>query len=86
MAGVWAVAIITTFWSAFASLTGMFPGLFSNGKILDDSALPDGVTRVQYTSYVFIAIGVTVLVGIVFYILGGSTRKELVKDPEVSVG
>lgn len=83
MAGVWAVAIITTFWSAFASLTGMFPGLFSNGKILDDSALPDGVTRGQYTSYVFIAIGVTLLVGVVFYYLGGATRKELVKDPQV---
>ena len=85
MKGVWAVAIITTFWSAFASLTGMFPGLFSNGMILDDSALPDGVTRAQYTSYVFIAIGVTLLVGVIFYYLGRETRSELVKDPELPV-
>jgi len=83
MAGVWFVSIITTFWSAFASLTGMFPGLLSNGKLLDDSSLPDGVTRVQYTSYVFIAIGVTLLVGVVFYILGGPVRKQLVTDPEL---
>jgi hypothetical protein len=85
MTGVWAVAIITTFWSAFASLTGIFPGLFSNGKILDDDALPDGVTRGQYTTYVFIAIGVTLLVGVIFYYLGRETRSQLVKDPEVPV-
>jgi amino acid transporter len=83
MAGVWAVGIITTFWSAFASLTGIFPGLFSNGKILDDAALPDGVTRGQYTSYVFTAIAITLVVGVIFYILGGATRKELVRDPQV---
>lgn len=85
MAGVWAVGIITTFWSAFASLTGIFPGLLSNGMLLDDAALPDGVTRGQYTSYVFTAIAVTLVVGVIFYILGGSTRKDLVKDPEVPV-
>ncbi len=85
MKGVWAVAIITTFWSAFASLTGMFPGLLSNGHLLDDSALPDGVTRGQFTSYVFIAIGVTLLVGVVFYMLGAPVREKMAKDPEVPV-
>ena len=83
MVGVWAIAIVTTFWSAFASLTGIFPGLLSNGKLLDDTALPEGVTRVQFTTYVFIAIGVTLIVGVVFYILGGKTRRMLVTDPEV---
>ncbi len=83
MKGVWAVGIITTFWSAFASLTGIFPGLLSDGKLLDDSALPEGVTRGQYTSYVFIAISVTLIVGVVFYYLGRETRSKLVVDPEV---
>jgi heme exporter protein D len=53
--------------------------------LLDDAALPDGVTRGQYTSYVFTAIAVTLVVGVIFYILGGATRKDLVKDPEVPV-
>jgi amino acid transporter len=86
MAGAWFVAIITTFWSAFASLTGIFPGLLSNGMLLDDSALPEGVSRLQFTTYVGMSIGVTLAVGIVFYIMGGATRRQLVSDPEVPKG
>lgn len=85
MKGAWAVSIITTFWSAFASLTGIFPGLLSNGMLLDDSALPEGVSRLQFTSYVGTAIGVTLLVGVIFYRLGSPTRAQLVKDPEVPI-
>jgi len=83
MKGVWVCAVITTIWSAIATIAGIFPGIFTNGHLLDDSALPDGVSRLAFTSYAFIAIGVTLLVGIVFYALGSKTRSELVHDPEL---
>jgi hypothetical protein len=84
MAGVWVCGLITTFWAAFASLCGIFPGLFSNGLLLDDSALPEAVTRSQYTAYALGAIAVTAVVGVIFYILGTPARKNLVVDPEAT--
>lgn len=84
MTGVWVCAGLTTFWAVFSSVVGIFPGLFSGGKLLDDSALPEGVTRGQYTSYALIAIAVTLVVGIVFYVLGRPTRESLVSDPELT--
>ncbi len=81
VAGVWICSIVTTFWAILATTTGIFPGLLSNGKILDNSALPDGVTRIQFTTYAFIAIAATLVVGAVFYAMGSSTRKDLVESP-----
>ncbi|MGI9117426.1 MAG: hypothetical protein ACR2JV_07305 [Gaiellales bacterium] len=44
------------------------------------------MTRSQYTTYAFIAIGVTILVGLAFYWAGTPARRKLVKDPEVNLG
>ena len=84
-AGVWIAGCLTTLWAVVASLAGIFPGLLSNGKLLDDDALPEGVSRVMFTSYALGAIAVTLVVGIVFYDLGAKVRSRLVADPEVPV-
>jgi len=83
MAGVWVCGLLTTFWAVVATLAGIFPGLLADGVFLSDSWLPEGVTRSQYTSYAFIAIGITIAVGILFYLLGAKTRATLVQDPEL---
>ncbi|MCX6459778.1 MAG: APC family permease [Actinobacteria bacterium] len=83
MAGVWICGLLTTGWAVFASLFGIFPGLFADGQLLNDDGLPDGVTRGQYESIVFASIAIALVVGVIFYIVGSSTRKDLVIDPEV---
>ena len=85
MTGVWVCGLLTTFWALFATLAGIFPGLFADGVLLSDAWLPEGVTRSQYTIYAFIAIGITIAVGILFYVLGAKTRASLVPDPEVDL-
>ena len=44
MAGVWICGVLTTFWAAFASIVGLFPGL-GDGGLLNDDALPEGFSR-----------------------------------------
>ena len=82
--GMWIAGLITTFWAVFASIVGIFPGLFTDGEILNDSGLPDGVSRSQYTSYAFAAIIITLIVGVLFYVAGSKTRATLVVDPEIT--
>ena len=84
MAGVWICGVLTTFWAAFASLVGIFPGL-GDGELLNDADLPEGVSRLGYTAMTFGAIAVTLLVGFIFYRLGAPTRQHLVVDPEAPV-
>ena len=84
MAGVWICGVLTTFWAAFASLVGIFPGL-GDGQLLNDADLPDGVSRLSYTSMTFGAIIATLIVGFIFYWLGTPTRQNLVVDPEAPV-
>ena len=85
MAGVWICGLLTTFWAVLASISGIFPGFLAEGELLSDSWLPEGVTRAQYTTYAFVAIGITLAVGIIFYIVGSKTRRDLVSDPENQV-
>jgi len=81
MAGVWICGILTTFWAAFASLVGLFPGLL-DGKLLNNDALPEGFSRLGYELTVFVPVGVTLAVGVIFYILGRRTREEAVDVPQ----
>ena len=83
--GVWVCGLLTTFWAVFASLVGVFPGLLTDGEILNDTALPDGVSRMEYTSISVIAILVTLAVGVLFYYLGTPARRNLVVDPEIEL-
>jgi len=84
MAGVWVCGILTTFFAVLASLAGIFPGMLSNGMLLDDRALSSyGVGRGEYTLLAVGAIVITMAVGLWFYWLGRKSRSNLVVDPEV---
>jgi amino acid transporter len=80
MAGVWICGVLTTLWAAFASLVGLFPGLL-DGTLLNDGALPEGFSRLGYELTVFVPVGVTLAVGVIFYILGRPTREQAVDLP-----
>ncbi len=81
MVGVWICGGLCTFWGAFATLVGIFPGFLSNigdGQILDDTALEDfGLARGPYTLLAVVAIAITLAVGLLFYKLGEGTRNEI---------
>jgi glutamate:GABA antiporter len=89
MAGVWICAGLTTFWAAFATLVALFPGfldysphaIFSGHHILNDGDLPTNVSRLKYEAISFIAIGVTIVAGFIFYWLGTETRESMVTQP-----
>ena len=80
MAGVWICGILTTFWAAFASIVGLFPG-FLDHKLLNDSGLPDGFTRGGFELTVFVPVVIVLVVGVLFYILGAPTRAQSVDIP-----
>jgi len=89
MAGVWICAGLTTFWAVFATLVALFPGfldysphaIFSGHHILNDGDLPANVSRLKYELISFIAIGVTMIAGVIFYWLGSETRSSMVTQP-----
>jgi glutamate:GABA antiporter len=76
MAGVWICGLLTTFWALLASLVGLFPGL-GDGALLNDSALPEGFSRGTFELVVFIPLAVTVAIGVLFYVLGRDTRRQI---------
>ncbi len=80
MVGVWVCGVLCTFWAVFASIVAIFPG-FLDGKLLNDSGLPEDVSRAKYTTIAAVAIGITLLVGLLFYWLGGRTREHMVEVP-----
>jgi glutamate:GABA antiporter len=80
MAGVWICGVLTTFWALLASIVGLFPGL-GDGGLLNDSALPDGFSRGTFELVVFIPLAITLVVGIVFYAMGRSTRAQIAPKP-----
>ena len=89
MAGVWFCGVVTTAWAVFASLVAIFPG-FGDGKLLNDDDLPTWtdaanvdhvVSRLKYESISFAAIAITILAGVIFYVLGAPTRAKMVDVP-----
>ena len=85
MAGVWICGGLTTFWALFASLVAIFPG-FLDGQLLNNGDLPSWtdsnevehvVSRLKFETISLTAIGVTLIAGIVFYMLGKPTRERL---------
>ena len=83
-AGVWLVGGLTTFWAVLASVVVVWPGLGTNWfgqKGNPDSFLPSGFTRMQFELSQFIPLGVIVLIGVIFYLLGSKTRRQIVGIP-----
>ncbi len=83
-AGVWIVGGLTTFWAVFASVVVVWPGLGVNwfGQHGNpDASLPGGFTRLQFELSQFIPLGVIIVVGVIFYLLGAKTRAQMVAIP-----
>ncbi len=84
LVGAWIVGGLTTFWAVFASVVVVWPGLGvnwfgQNGH--PDSSLPAGFTRMQFELSQFIPLGVILVVGVIFYLLGAKTRAQMVEVP-----
>ena len=83
-AAAWVVGGLATFWSVFASVVVLWPGLGvnwfgQNGS--PDASLPTGFTRLQFELSQFIPLAAILLIGVVFYVLGHKTRAQMVEIP-----
>ena len=87
MAGVWICTILPTLWALVATVFLLWPGLgvnwFGAGGNPNDSldSLSFSHQRLQYELSQFVPLAIIVLVGVVFYFLGGGTRRNEVEEP-----
>jgi amino acid transporter len=87
MAGAWICSVVPTFWALVATVFLIWPGLgvnwFGAGGNPNDSlaALNFSHQRLQYELSQIVPLAVIVLIGVVFYLLGGKTRREVVTEP-----
>jgi glutamate:GABA antiporter len=82
MAGAWIVSVLTTGWAALATVTLLYPGF---GTPNPDAALPEGFEnqRGAFEVSQFVPLAGLLLVGVLFYWSGRSTRAELADVPLV---
>ena len=86
-AGAWICTILPTFWALVATVFLLWPGLgvnwFGAGGNPNDSlaALSFSGQRLQYELTQFVPLAIIVVVGLVFYVLGGRTRQHEVEEP-----
>ena len=81
-AAAWVVGGLATFWAVFASVVVLWPGLGVNWfgqNASPDASLPAGFSRLQFELSQFIPLGVILLLGVIFYLLGGKTRAQMVE-------
>ena len=87
MAGVWICSVIPTFWALVATVFLIWPGLGVNwfgatGNPNDSLAfLNFSHQRLQYELSQIVPLAIIVVIGIVFYFLGGKARGEEVAVP-----
>jgi len=87
MAGAWICSLVPTFWALVATVFLLWPGLgvnwFGAGGNPNDSltALSFSGERLEYELSQIVPLVVIVVVGLVFYLLGGKTRQEVVTEP-----
>jgi hypothetical protein len=91
MAGAWTISILTTMWAALATVAGIWPGFLTDHP---NQGLEDAysfTSRAQFEAIAFGSIAVILAIGVLFYILGTPTRRQLVDvpiqhEPEVGPG
>ena len=87
MAGAWICTVLPTFWALVATVFLIWPGLgvnwFGAGGNPNNSlaALSFSHQRLQYELSQIVPLAVIVVIGIVFYFLGGKAREEEVAVP-----
>jgi glutamate:GABA antiporter len=86
-AGAWICSVVPTFWALVATVFLLWPGLgvnrFGAGGNPNDSldALSFSHQRLQHELSQIVPLAVIVVIGLVFYLLGGKTRQEEVAEP-----
>ena len=82
MAGAWIVSVLTTGWAALATVALLYPGF---GTSDPDAALPEGFAhqRGAFEVSQFVPLAVLLLLGVLFYWAGASTRRRRVDVPLV---
>jgi amino acid transporter len=86
-AGAWACGILTTFWCALATLALVWPGFgigwFGTSGNPDDALVDLSFSgqRLQYELTQLLPLLFFVGVGVVFYLVGGRTRRDMVDVP-----
>ncbi len=73
--GILMCTTLTTGFTIFAAVVSLFPGLLSGGHLLDDSAVPEGFTRVEYQLVIGVPIILALLTGLAFYAVGQRYRE-----------
>ena len=91
MAGAWICSAVPTFWALVATVFLLWPGLgvnwFGAGGNPNDSlaSLSFSHQRLQYELSQIVPLAVIIVVGLVFYLLGGKTRQEKATEPITAV-
>jgi glutamate:GABA antiporter len=86
MAGAWICTILPTLWAFVATVFLLWPGLgvnwFGAGGNPNSSLalLSFAGQRLQYELSQFVPLGIIVLIGLIFYVLGGRTRQQEVEE------
>jgi hypothetical protein len=89
MAGAWICSVVPTFWALLATVALIWPGFGvtwfgAGGNPNDDlAALSFSHQRLQYELTQIVPLAVIIGVGVVFYFLGGKTRRETAAEPVV---
>ena len=89
MAGAWICSVVPTFWALLATVALIWPGFGvtwfgAGGNPNDDlAALSFSHQRLQYELTQIVPLAVIIGVGVIFYFLGGKTRRETAAEPVV---
>ena len=87
MVGAWICSILPTLWALLATVALLWPGFgvnwFGAGGNPNDSlaALSFSHERLEYELSQIVPLLVIVVIGVIFYFLGSSTRKQEVTEP-----
>ena len=86
MAGVWICGVLTELWALFATIVLLWPGLGvdwfgQHGK--PDAALSYGLDRLHYELTQLLPLVALFAVGILFYLAGANTRRQVADIPMV---
>ncbi len=87
MAGAWICTVFPTLWALVATVFLLWPGLgvnwFGAGGNPNSSlaALSFSNQRLQYELTQFVPLAIIVLLGVIFYVLGGRARQQEVEEP-----
>jgi glutamate:GABA antiporter len=87
MPGAWICTVLPTFWALVATVFLLWPGLgvnwFGAGGNPNDSlaGLSFSHQRLQYELSQLVPLAIIVVIGLIFYLLGGRTRQDEVEEP-----